>query len=561
MTINDRIIIKNYKCFDNEGVELEKICPINIIIGKNNSGKSSLLDVIEYLANPSEGFISNGRDGKKTDIIIEHTLTENDIKEIFPVGTSTSYISDLYDYGKKFIGKKYAYFYEAQGWRMHETDISFHSSISMNVAYVGKLIEKPLKEMTFLKISSERDVIPEVDNHQMSVDSKGSGVTTYLQNFINNKELESSLVEVELLQELNKILIPDIEFKRIFVQRDQDKNMWEIYFIDVLENILPLSKMGSGLKTIILVLVNLIIKVQNSIKSFLFAFEELENNLHPSLQRRLFNYIRDYSINNSAYFFITTHSSVVIDVFVDDPNSQLINISNKNGISSLNAISSYNDIKSTISELGLKASDILQTNGIIWVEGPTDRYYLNKWLNIECPELKEGLHYSIMFYGGKLLSHLTFNELINDERFIKMIKINTNFYILIDKDDIGKKGKIRNTKDRIANEIGEKNYWITEGREIENYLSEETVIEWLKSKNEIITGYQNDKDEKFLKNLTGKLSKKNSPINYESNKSKYALEIINFISEDKMGKLNLKKNIENLVSIIKSWNFVEENSK
>ena len=57
----------------------------------------------------------------------------------------------------------------------------------------------------------------------------------------------------------------------------------------------------------------------------------------------------------------------------------------------------------------------MQANSVIWVEGPTDRIYLNHWIQPVDPALKEGLHYSIMFYGGRLLSHLTANDPEVDE--------------------------------------------------------------------------------------------------------------------------------------------------
>lgn len=42
------IKVKNYKCFGNDDSGFDEIKPINIIIGRNNTGKSSLLDIIEY---------------------------------------------------------------------------------------------------------------------------------------------------------------------------------------------------------------------------------------------------------------------------------------------------------------------------------------------------------------------------------------------------------------------------------------------------------------------------------------------------------------------------------
>ena len=40
---------RNYKCFKNEWAGFDEIKPINVIIGKNNSGKSSLLELIEVI--------------------------------------------------------------------------------------------------------------------------------------------------------------------------------------------------------------------------------------------------------------------------------------------------------------------------------------------------------------------------------------------------------------------------------------------------------------------------------------------------------------------------------
>lgn len=55
--------------------------------------------------------------------------------------------------------------------------------------------------------------------------------------------------------------------------------------------------------------------------------------------------------------------------------------------------------------MDVKASDILQSNGIIWVEGPSDRIYLKRWLELFTPnEYEEGKHYQFLYYGGRLLS-------------------------------------------------------------------------------------------------------------------------------------------------------------
>lgn len=51
MRMYKSIKIKNYKCFmaDNGYQGFDDIKPINIIIGKNNSGESKLLEALRYI--------------------------------------------------------------------------------------------------------------------------------------------------------------------------------------------------------------------------------------------------------------------------------------------------------------------------------------------------------------------------------------------------------------------------------------------------------------------------------------------------------------------------------
>ena len=52
---NISIKISNYKCFGDEPQGFDEIRPINLIVGRNSSGKSSLLDMVEIACAYSTG--------------------------------------------------------------------------------------------------------------------------------------------------------------------------------------------------------------------------------------------------------------------------------------------------------------------------------------------------------------------------------------------------------------------------------------------------------------------------------------------------------------------------
>lgn len=205
-----------------------------------------------------------------------------------------------------------------------------------------------------------------------------------------------------------------------------------------------------------------------------------------------------------------------------------------------------------LSDLGIKASDLLQCNGIIWVEGPSDRIFIKKWLELLAPNLKEGLHFSIVFYGGKLLSNLSFKWNDYIEKLIPILSVNKNCYILIDRDARAITSKINATKDRINSEIGVDSCWITEGREIENYLSNDVIIKWLSNKSAKSIKFKNEKYTKLEENIKKCDSK--IKIEYNKAKNKYSQEIVEYIDLESLDTLNLKVKLYNLIDKIQSWN-------
>lgn len=309
-----------------------------------------------------------------------------------------------------------------------------------------------------------------------------------INHYLNNEGNNERLVQHDLLDALNKIMNPDAHFSGITVQKTRNK-LWEVYLY---ENDVryPLSKMGSGLKTIILVLLNLLIvsyKYYHSCikdNTVVFAFEELENNLHPALQRRLFKYIDAFIEDHpNTYVFLTTHSHVPINMFAGREGAQILHVVREHGVSSIETIGSFKNRNKALDDLGVRASDLLQSNGIIWVEGPSDRIYIKHWMEIwGGAKLREGVDYQFLYYGGRLLSHYTADESEMqedqaDENLIEILKINRHAVIVIDSDITKDQPSINKTKERIKEEFKQNQMlcWITAGKEIENYVPYQAI--------------------------------------------------------------------------------------
>lgn len=441
MITMESLILKNYKCFDDKGAIIKSFKDINIIIGKNNSGKSSIVDIIKFLITKDKAFFKNLRDGKPPNLIFEDKITDTLIRQIFPSSTSGGELagwSSHQQYGLQFVNNiiEYQITDSKRLFLKVKENGTFPESAKRYFSSYVQSIQTIFDNKSFLHLTAERDIQPEVSDNDVKIFPNGTGATNFVQQIINRSNFDSSLIEKELLQELNQITNPDIHFSRILVQQT-DNNYWEIYFENNIDGRIALSKMGSGIKTILLVLLLILIKPKidgNSISAYIFALEELENNLHPSQQRRLYYYLYQFSKKNNCRFFFTTHSNIVIDLYYKLGNTQILHVSRNDGRTTISSINQYSELNQILDDLDIKASDLLQSNSIIWVEGPSDRTYLNKWIKLIDPNLIEGYHYSIMFYGGRLLSNLSLDYENLQKELIPLIKLNRNCYVLMDRD-------------------------------------------------------------------------------------------------------------------------------
>jgi predicted ATP-dependent endonuclease of OLD family len=171
--------------------------------------------------------------------------------------------------------------------------------------------------------------------------------------------------------------------------------------------------------------------------------------------------------NTECQYLISTHSAHLIDSGIDASVFKVW--MEKDHTTHLAYAGSNADKLEICNLLGYKASDLLQSNCVIWVEGPSDRLYLNYWIHGKASDLIEGVHYSIMFYGGRLLSHLSGDDDKDEKNPINLLRINRHSWILIDSDKEREDDTINGTKQRIQEEFKD-HCWVTEGREIENYL-------------------------------------------------------------------------------------------
>ena len=433
-----KLSIKNWKSFEQTDFCFEAI---NVFIGKNSAGKTNLGNAIRLLFRKGLDFGSGGREinqsdfhNPETDILIEAEINiDGNVCKPWLKIDAKSFNKSIGEDNNKVFG---SFFPSGVKRVLHEIGIqqAFDFNNDENIQVAQKkwhIIRSEFEKFTEYKISEK----PPVDKQRFLSDT----IVTSVSPQIPVTELGSGYVQA-------------------------------LYFI------FEITKQEETCK--------------------IFLFEEPENHMHIDLQRKFLKYLLTLSLEKQMQFFVTTHSSVFIDASILSPMNSVVYQIKKDSSSSESFLQDSNQSKWNLltEELGYKPSDLLLSNTIIWVEGPSDiiylRYWLSKWMDEftdKNSHVKEGRDYTFMFYGGRLLSNLAFEkeETTMDEihEFIDLCLINRNVALVMDSDIInGNNGLVnfdsdlaeykKTIRDRFENKGAF--LWITKCKEIENYLDEET---------------------------------------------------------------------------------------
>jgi ABC-type multidrug transport system ATPase subunit len=285
----------------------------------------------------------------------------------------------------------------------------------------------------------------------------------------------------------------------------------------------PIEDLGTGVEQLIIIGLASI-----GFPGKLVLIDEPELHFHPRAQKRMIQYLDS---NIDANFVFATHSAAVLDAISAD----VLQIAHDGAKSIIRTISSNNEKYTAVRDLGHSPSELLQTRFAIWVEGPSDRVYVNSWIKKIDPKLVEGVDYTILFYGGKILSQHSFID--EDSELVKAVSLARAFAVVMDSDRKPDNPRIRDTKLRVEEEIKKQDgiCWITEGREIENYIPV-NIIEELKDS---------------FKGVNVPLTKLEQVLDPEKGKKiDFAREVVTKKNDD--WPLDLKKRVTELVEAIRA---------
>lgn len=497
------IQLKGWRSYSNtDGIELQNLKKINIIIGPNNSGKSNLF---KYLFRIRE-MINNAKPTRErknelgaydllnclpTLIDIQDTWAENGADILCNIqleqieGFEKGIVATLHQIKDiilsshhKIADQKtcFAIVYENEKYLIEKFEPTNPKILNPDTGeYVNPVegIGYPQDTVIYWKSFANSLVFVDPIRHYSRTSSEfsesdfdGSNIVQEIIKLRNEQNAEWRQFKKQLEDWLKLILLepeisldPTNEKLRFYLKRGNKE------VAAFLENL------GTGVSQLIMLLSFLYLNRSRTLNVFI---EEPESNLHPEAVVQLMKILEENFENHR--FFVSTHSSVLIDQLNENWSIHRVFRKEEKPSTILPCTEVVHYYK-VLDGLGIRPSQLLQSNIIIWAEGPSDRIYLKKWITDNSPDLIEGKHFSFLMYGG---ANIASYDLIDDKDYINLLKTSRYSVIVCDSDKMSENDPIKErvTKliERLDAENSLKDYvhiWITSGREIENYIPAE----------------------------------------------------------------------------------------
>lgn len=481
-----KLKLTNFKRFQEEEISFER--PMTILVGKNNSGKSSIVYALADFLGINVPFINpqlnkklNGTGTVVRKIWLE--LAEQEWKNLIQLqqhnfdGKKPNFEKILPRLKKSYLTITLTGSYvdgtNASGFpRTIELTgenplTSFESDeqfiLNRSISNANPSILNAIGRVTFL--SSERMTQAQEKFIPYNELKEKENAYQFIRNSLYVLKRKRPEKFTAILTRI-KSIFPDIEDMDVILNEDTG-----LVDVEITENniVSDIDEMGSGTKSLLLVLARILQPTTT-----IALLDEPDINMHPGLVRDFANFLSELSIN--CQIIMTSHHETFVNEITRE---SILHVHSIGELSSgVNPLDESGGIVKVLDDLGIyqenfSRTEVIASKVVVFGEGPTDWSFIQEFsqkLGLSLALTKIDPYYYAL--GGRRIVDSKLIDELNGSR--------KPFVLIIDHDE-----STQEEITAISNKIGSDRLHVLKRREIENYaLDYQAILDLIKSKGE-----------------------------------------------------------------------------